>query len=189
MIQSEPPPHRGIRGQVALLAGVVLMLGLLVFVTARGTRPASLTVALARGQTPPAPAFVLPRLDGEGTVSLEALRGKVVVLNFWASWCVPCRDEAPALEATWQRYKDRGVVVLGVNVQDLVPAAQRFLRETATTFPTVRDKDNTVYRAYGLTGVPETFFIDRAGRIVRKFPGAVIKPEAWFKAVDDALAR
>lgn len=177
------------RHQAVLMGGLVVFLGLLVFVTFRTNRPASLTVALARGEIPVAPLLALPRLDAEGRVDLGALRGRVVVLNFWSSWCIPCRDEAPALEATWQRYRERGVMVLGVNVQDLTPAALRFLHETKTTYPTVRDKDNTVYRAYGLTGVPETFFVDRSGRIVRKFPGAVTDPQEWFRAVEAALAR
>ncbi len=177
------------RHQAVLLGSLVIFLGVLVFVTLRTNRPASLTVALARGETPVAPLLVLPRLDAEGSLDLGALRGRVVVLNFWSSWCIPCREEAPALEATWQRYRERGVMVLGVNVQDLTPAALRFLHETKTTYPTVRDKDNTVYRAYGLTGVPETFFVDRSGRIVRKFPGAVTDPQEWFRAVEAALAR
>jgi cytochrome c biogenesis protein CcmG/thiol:disulfide interchange protein DsbE len=80
-------------------------------------------------------------------------------------------------------------VVLGVNVQDLVPEAQRFLKETKTTFPTVRDRDNSIYRAYGLTGVPETFFVDRQGRIARKFPGAVTDSKEWFRIVEEVLAR
>jgi cytochrome c biogenesis protein CcmG/thiol:disulfide interchange protein DsbE len=175
--------------RAALLGAVVAVLGLLAFATARTNRPASISVALARGLTPEAPAFALPRLDTRGTLDLGSLRGRVVVLNFWASWCVPCREEAVALEATWRRYRDRGVVVLGVNVQDLVPEAERFLQQTRATFPVVRDRDNSVYRAYGLTGVPETFFIDRSGRIIRKFPGAVTEPARWFEAVEETLAR
>ncbi|MBI3997789.1 MAG: redoxin domain-containing protein [Armatimonadetes bacterium] len=175
--------------RASLVGTVAAVLGLLAFVTLRTNRPASISVALARGLTPEAPAFVLPRLDGEGIIDLAVLRGKVVVINFWASWCVPCRDEAPALEATWQQYKDRGVIILGVNVQDLIPEAQRFIKETKTTFPTVRDRDNSVYKAYGLTGVPETFFVDRQGRIVRKFPGVVTDLRRWSESVEDALAR
>jgi cytochrome c biogenesis protein CcmG/thiol:disulfide interchange protein DsbE len=176
-------------GRVALVGSVIVVLGLLAFVTLRTNRPSSISVALARGLTPDAPAFELPRLDAEGTLSLGLLRGKVVVINFWASWCIPCKEEAKALEATWQRYKDKDVVVLGVDVQDLIPEAARFLKVTKTTYPVVRDKDNAVYRAYGLTGVPETFFVDRQGRIVRKFPGAVTEPKEWAKAVEDALKR
>jgi cytochrome c biogenesis protein CcmG/thiol:disulfide interchange protein DsbE len=179
----------GLGRRAALLGSLVLVLGALAFVTLRANRPASISVALARGLTPPAPGFALPRLDTEGTIDLAALRGQVVVLNFWASWCVPCRDEAPAIEATWRRFKERGVVVVGVNVQDLVPEALRFMRETGPTYPNVRDRDNTVYRAYGLTGVPETFFISRGGAIVRKFPGVVTSSQTWAQAVEDALAR
>lgn len=171
---------------VGILAAVFALLGV---VTVRVNRPASITLALARGETPAAPDFTLPRLDRGGELTLSALRGQVVVLNFWASWCVPCRDEAPALEATWQRYRGQGVVVLGVNVQDLTPKALAFIRETKATYPSVRDKNNAVYRAYGLTGVPETFFIDRKGRIVRKFPGVVTDPARWAAAVEEALRR
>ena len=178
-----------LRQRAVLLGTLAAVLGLLAFLTVRSNRPASISVALARGLTPEAPQFVLPRLDAEGTLDLTSLRGKVVVVNFWASWCIPCREEAQALEATWQRYRDRGVVVVGINVQDLVPEAQRFLKETKTTFPVIRDKDNTVYRAYGLTGVPETFFVDRQGRIVRKFPGAVTDSKQWFRIVEEVLAR
>jgi cytochrome c biogenesis protein CcmG/thiol:disulfide interchange protein DsbE len=180
---------RSLGTRAALLGAVIAVLGLLAYATARTNRPASISVALARGLTPEAPRFVLPRLGADATLDLTTLRGRVVVLNFWASWCVPCREEAVALEATWQRYRDRGVVVLGVNVQDLVPEAERFLKETRTTYSVVRDRDNTVYRAYGLTGVPETFFIDRSGRIIRKFPGAVTEPARWFEAVEETLAR
>ena len=178
-----------LRGRVALVASVIVVLGLLAFVTLRTNRPSSISVALARGLTPDAPEFELPRLDAEGALALASLRGKVVVINFWASWCIPCKEEAPALEATWQHYKDKDVVVLGVNVQDLIPEAERFLKVMKTTYPSVRDKDNSVYRAYGLTGVPETFFVDRQGQIVRKFPGAVTDPKEWAKAVEDALKR
>ena len=175
--------------RLVLLGVLAAVLGLLAFLTARTARPATISTALARGEAPEAPHFVLPRLDADGPLDLATLRGKVVVINFWASWCIPCREEAQALEATWQRYRDRGVVVVGINVQDLVPEAQRFLRETKTTFPVIRDKDNTVYRAYGLTGVPETFFVDRQGRIVRKFPGAVTDSKQWFRIVEEVLAR
>lgn len=175
--------------RVAVLGGLILFLGLIAFVTLRSNRPAALAVALARGETPQAPEFTLPRLDAEGMLTLTSLQGKVVVLNFWASWCIPCKDEAPAIEATWQRYKDRGVVFVGVNVQDLTPKALKFLKDTHATYPNVRSGDNAVYRAYGLTGVPETFFVNRDGRIVKKFPGVVTDPAQWAAAVEEALRK
>ncbi len=177
------------RQRLAIMGAVVGLMALLAVVTVRSNRPASITVALARGLNPEAPVFALPRIDEEGTLELAALRGRVVVLNFWSSWCIPCREEAAAIEATWNRYRERGAVVVGINVQDLTGAASRFLRDVGATFPNVRDKDNTVYRAYGLTGVPETFFVDRQGLIVRKFPGAVSSPGVWFEAVEEALRR
>jgi cytochrome c biogenesis protein CcmG/thiol:disulfide interchange protein DsbE len=175
--------------RIVMLGAVIAVLGVLAFASSRSNRPATLTVALAQGQTPAAPAFSLPRLGREGALDLADLRGNVVVVNFWASWCVPCRDEAPAIEAAWQRYRDRGVVVVGLNVQDLVPQAMRFIAAVGATYPMVRDRDNRVYRAYGLTGIPETFFIDRHGRVVRKFGGVVTDRAAWFSVIEEALAR
>lgn len=175
--------------RVAVLGGLILFLAFITFVTLRTNRPAAIAVALARGETPQAPEFTLPRLDTEGTLSLASLRGQVVVINFWASWCIPCKDEAPAIEATWRQYKDKGVVFVGVNVQDLTPKALKFIEETRATYPNVRSGDNAVYRAYGLTGVPETFFVNRDGRIVKKFPGVVTDQATWAAAVEEALRK
>jgi cytochrome c biogenesis protein CcmG, thiol:disulfide interchange protein DsbE len=180
---------RGLDRRVIMLGALLAVLGVLAVASLRSNRPAVLTIALAQGQTPEAPVFSLQRLGGEGTLDLGGLRGKIVVLNFWASWCVPCRDEAPAIEAAWKRYRDRGVVVVGANVQDLVPQATRFREAVAATYPMGRDRDNRVYRAYGLTGVPETFFIDRKGRVVRKFSGVVTDRSVWFSTIDELLAR
>ena len=111
----------------------------------------------------PAAAFTLTTFDGQ-PVSLESLRGKIVVLNFWASWCNPaCYDEAPVLERGWRAWRDRGVMVVGVDIQDTVEAAQKFMRELSLTFPNARDLTGKVSIDYGVYGVPETFFIDRRG--------------------------
>jgi cytochrome c biogenesis protein CcmG/thiol:disulfide interchange protein DsbE len=121
----------------------------------------------------PAPLFSLATMDGQ-SLALEELRGKVVVLNFWASWCFPaCYEEAPVLEQGWQRWRDRGVVVVGVDIQDTAEAAQKFIDQFKLTFPNVRDTRGKISIDYGVYGVPETFFIDRQGRIRLKHVGAV----------------
>jgi cytochrome c biogenesis protein CcmG/thiol:disulfide interchange protein DsbE len=121
----------------------------------------------------PAPAFALTTFDGKA-VSLESQRGKVVVLNFWASWCYPaCYEEAPLLEATWKRYKDRGLMMVGVDIQDKEANAREFLQRFGFTFPNAPDPGSKVSIDYGVYGVPETFFIDRHGRIAYKHVGAV----------------
>ena len=129
--------------------------------------------ALSAGETPQAPDFTLDRLDTDGELRLSALRGKVVVLNFWASWCDPCKEEAPVLERTWKRYGPERLVVVGVDWNDLGSAAQRFARRYGMTYPLVHDGRKTLTQPYGLTGVPETFVIDRRGRIVGAVAGAL----------------
>ena len=121
----------------------------------------------------PAAPFSLKTFDGT-PISLEGLRGRVVVLNFWASWCQPaCYEEAPALERGWQAYKDRGLMMVGVDIQDKEEPAKRFLAQFGHTFPNAPDPAGRVSIDYGVYGVPETFFIDRAGRVRFKHVGAV----------------
>jgi cytochrome c biogenesis protein CcmG/thiol:disulfide interchange protein DsbE len=120
-----------------------------------------------------APAFTLQLFDGN-TFALEKLRGKIVVMNIWSSWCIPaCYNEAPALEAAWKRYRERDVVFLGVNYQDREAAARDFLARFRHTFPNGPDVGSKVAIAYGVYGVPETFFIDRDGRIAHKHVGEI----------------
>jgi len=131
--------------------------------------------------------FVLTSFDGRD-LSLEALRGRVVVLNFWASWCFPaCYEEAPALERGWQAYKDKGVALVGVDIQDKEEGAKRFLAQFGHTFPNAPDPRGRVSVDYGVYGVPETFFIDRAGRIRAKHVGA-LDDETFRRHVDRLLA-
>lgn len=120
----------------------------------------------------PAPLFSLTLFDGS-VLRLEDLRGKAVFLNFWASWCPPCRAEAPALEAMWQRYRKANVVFVGVDIQDKEPDAREFLREFAITYPNGMDRGSRIAVDYGVWGVPETFFIDPQGRITYKHVGAL----------------
>ena len=124
----------------------------------------------------PAPPFKLQLFDG-GNLSLEELRGKIGVLNFWASWCYPaCYEEAPILEGGWREYRDRGVLFIGVNIQDTEPKAREFLRSFNHTFPNGPDPRGLISVDYGVYGVPETFFIDRRGMIRAKHVGAVTEP-------------
>jgi cytochrome c biogenesis protein CcmG/thiol:disulfide interchange protein DsbE len=121
----------------------------------------------------PAPPFALTSFEG-APMQLDALRGKVVVLNFWASWCYPaCYEEAPVLERGWRAYRDRDVVVLGVDIQDKDEAGLKFIRDFTLTFPNAPDPRGKVSVDYGVYGVPETFFIDRAGAIRVKHVSAV----------------
>jgi cytochrome c biogenesis protein CcmG, thiol:disulfide interchange protein DsbE len=114
----------------------------------------------------PAPAFSLKRLDGGGTVGLASLRGKPIVLNFWASWCPPCKAEAAALETAYRQYKRQGVVFLGIDYHDVSSDARRFLSHHGVTYATLEDGSGMVGDRYGLFAVPETFFVDRHGRLV-----------------------
>jgi len=121
----------------------------------------------------PAPGFALTAFDAT-PLTLDAQRGRVVVVNFWASWCYPaCYEEAPVLEQSWRAYRDRGVLVIGVDIQDTVEAAQKFIRDFGLSFPNAPDPTGKVSVDYGTYGVPETFFIDRRGRIRARHVGAL----------------
>ena len=149
---------------------VLVLLVLLVVGLSRHDQSQVVSEALARGETPSAPASQC-RHSPAPRCQLAALRGHAVVLNFWASWCIPCRAEAPQLESVWREFRPTRLVVVGVDTQDLVTPARTFLTQYRLTFPAVRDPDGAVARRFGATGVPETFFISAAGRILGKFPG------------------
>lgn len=143
---------------------------------------------LAEGRAPLAPSFELPLLQpgrlpdrlttlspalDDGHLALGELKGRPIVLNIWASWCDPCREEAPTLERGWQRLGPRGVLFLGLDIQDVPADAREFLREYGITYPSVREPSNSIARAYGSTGLPETYFISGRGRIVSHVLGVV----------------
>jgi cytochrome c biogenesis protein CcmG/thiol:disulfide interchange protein DsbE len=110
------------------------------------------------------------------------------VLNLWASWCLPCKEEAPILEELWRRERDRGLVVVGLDVKDFRRDARRFVRRFDLTFPIVFDGPGDTFDAYGLTGLPETFVIDREGKVVDAIVGGVNTDEDRDR-LDDAVAR
>jgi cytochrome c biogenesis protein CcmG, thiol:disulfide interchange protein DsbE len=120
-----------------------------------------------------APAFDLPLLE-RGTLSSSELDGRPVVINFWASWCIPCREEAPLLERTWREYKDEGVAIVGINIKDSVTAAKEFVDDFDITYPIVRDESGEVERDFGLTGLPETFFIDHEWKFIGSASGSEV---------------
>jgi cytochrome c biogenesis protein CcmG/thiol:disulfide interchange protein DsbE len=134
------------------------------------TRDARLVPSTLPGR--PAPEFTLVTLDGD-TLALAALRGKVVLLNFWASWCLACIDEHPLLVDAQRRWGPEGLQILGVVYQDTRSNAQRWFRERGGDWPNVLDAGSRVAINYGLFGVPETFFIDRRGMVAHKQIGPV----------------
>ncbi len=125
-----------------------------------------------------APEFTLPRLDG-GQEGLSDNRGKVVLVNIWASWCKPCVEEIPSLEALYRMEKDKGFEILAVSIDKGAPDAVRdFVREHRVSFPVLLDPSGSVGRLYGITGVPESFLVGKKGMIIEK----VIGPRAWNRA-------
>jgi cytochrome c biogenesis protein CcmG/thiol:disulfide interchange protein DsbE len=153
---------------------VALVLGLLALLLWKVTHQSGggAAAAIAHGEKKPAPDFTLSRLDRPGKLRLSSLRGKAVVLNFWASWCYPCKQEARDLEQAWTRWGKR-VVVLGVDVNDFEGDARTFMRKHGITYPVVHDNGNVTSPKYGFSFLPETFFIDRRGRVVGHVPGQV----------------
>jgi cytochrome c biogenesis protein CcmG/thiol:disulfide interchange protein DsbE len=170
-----------VTGQVVALAAVAGLLGLLVWRLTHQSKPPKIGG--------PAPAFSLRRLDTSGTLALASLRGKPVVLNFWASWCVPCKGEAKMLEDAWQRYRSEGVVFVGIDWHDVKSDARRFLDHHGVTYPTVLDGSGSITDRYGVVGVPETYFIDRRGRLVGEhIVGTVVNQKDSFRSgVEAAL--
>ena len=172
---------------LALVAGLLALLVWQVVEAGRGTR---LVSEVRAGKKPLAPAFTLPVLWrhtetwpgdaqgalGDGQLALSELRGHPVVLNFWASWCVPCGKEAPLLRAS-ARAHQRQVVFLGIDINDFKADARRFLRRHKVNYVSVRNGNGSLQSRYGLTGVPETYYVNAAGRIVDHTPGELTRDD------------
>ena len=157
---------------IAVICVILALVALLAYGLAANEPNREVEGALARGTREPAPPLELPRLSGVGAESLDDYRGKVVVLNFWASWCEPCREESPLLDRWHDRMKRRGGTVLGVDTLDIVGDARDFIGEYELSYPMLRDRDGESRESFGIVGFPETFVIDRRGRIaaVRRGP-------------------
>ena len=164
---ADAPPVRNIWKLLWVFGGLLGLVGLFAWGLTKNAR--FIPSPLVNQQTPPL-EFVL--FNGE-RFSLTDYRGQVVVINFWASWCTPCKLEAPILEGGWLTFRDRGVVFVGVNIQDERKAALAFIRSHGKTYANGPDHDGKITIDYGVYAVPETFFIDRNGRIAYKHFGSL----------------
>jgi cytochrome c biogenesis protein CcmG, thiol:disulfide interchange protein DsbE len=165
-----PEVSAGSARLVALVVGIAMIALLALMIWGIGKR-AEGTVGSVPVTARPAPGFTLTLLDGK-PFDLSGVRGKPVLINFWASWCIPCEEEAAVLEQGSRAYRDR-VTFIGVNVQDTDPLAREFLRRFGVTYPNGRDASGAIAVEYGMSGVPETYFVDRDGQLVRKWQGAL----------------
>lgn len=153
--------------QAVAVAAVLALLGLLVWKITK--QDGGVAAELAQGKSPAAPTMPLELLNTPergSKLSIADLRGKGVVVNFWASWCIPCKEETPFLQGVYEKYRDRGLVVLGIDNEDLRTDALRFLERYGVTYPVVYSRGSSSVGRWGVTGYPETFFVDRRGRLV-----------------------
>lgn len=178
---------------IILLTGIPILafLGILVWASLQtGGRAGGLGVntefGVAEVEREQAKGFSLDVQTGD-TFVLSDLEGKVLMVDFWASWCAPCRQEAPVLEETYQQYAGTDVEFVGVNIWDLPDNAAAYLVDFGITYPNGVDDDGVIAIDYGVKGIPEKFFIDRDGNVRQKFVGP-IRPEKLKETLDELLA-
>jgi cytochrome c biogenesis protein CcmG/thiol:disulfide interchange protein DsbE len=175
--------------RVLAIGGIGAVLALLAYGLFTQGASTRIDDSLASGEAPPAPGFELEVLEPghppvalgrrlrpgvvDGKLALTELEGMPFVLNFWASWCVPCREEAPVLQRGWERHGPDGILYVGLNMQDVSDDARAFLEEFAITYPTIREPDKETATAYGATGIPETYFVSGRGEVVAHVIGVV----------------
>ncbi len=179
-------------GLAAAAAGVYLLTSPIVPTPSpAGIGPrAATSTATAATEKPLAPDFTLLAFDGR-RITLSQFRGKPVVMNFWASWCGPCRTEFPILEAAWQTYRSKDVIFLGINIEDTEAKARAFLSEFKPSYLNVRDPGDHMRTAYRVVALPMTVFLDREGRIQQRFVGAFLGEDApkWLSTFVEELLR
>jgi cytochrome c biogenesis protein CcmG/thiol:disulfide interchange protein DsbE len=158
---------------IAVIGVVVALVALLAYGLASNEPDRGIEEALRQGEREDAPQLELPRLSGQGSESLDDYRGQVVVLNFWASWCEPCREESPLLQRWHERLEKRDATVLGVDAFDEIGSARAFVDRYGLTYPMLRDGAGETRERFGILGFPETFVIDREGRIAAIARGPV----------------
>ena len=168
-----------IRWSWAVVVACAALVGLLAYGLASQGTDTSIDEALLRGERPAVPAGTLPVLGREGAEqSLADYKGKVVVVNVWASWCEPCKDELPLLQSMQSRLTRQDATLVGVNSKDFTTEALDIVDQYGLTWPSLRDRDGAYAAKYGSVAYPETFVIDRKGRIAAKRRGPV--DQAWL---------